>query len=747
MRSLRWLLPAALVLVAAAILGTYRSQRRTQREQRRPVPPALALDTKTSASDWEWGQSGNGQPKVKLFAKNFRQSADGNTAELVDIELRIYRQDGLSYDRVKSGGAQFNTNDNKLFSPGEAEITLEVPVMGEPAHQLTAIRTSGINFDSKTGQASSEQAVTFTFANGFGNCTGASYDPERHVLNLNQNVILNLKGDRPHSAVMKVEAGHLQWDENTRRMTLTPWSKLTRGQTVMSAEASLVQLNAGQEISFIDAQKGHGTDRHESRYLEYSADAVHLDYNEDGVMDRMDATGNAKLTSHAPEADTLVSGSKVYMKFSSETGDAVLMAVTVAGKGLVESRPVATSKGQDVADTRIMKAETIDLLMKRGGQEIERITTLVPGTLEFLPGAPMRHGRLLKAAKMEIRYGDRNAIKNFGATEGSTETYPSEDDRKKAPNAPVAYTSSKTLDAAFDDAGQLKELKQSENFRYAEGTRKAQAKTAVLDGGRNVMTLETGARISDDTGSTSADGIQLDQQTGDFDAHGHVFTTRLPERNAKKSESALLDDAQPMQGTANRVRSEGRNRFIHYDGNAVVWQAANRIEADKVDIDRSSKSVVATGKVVSQFQETGKTAYTVVRAPKMVYTDQDRLALYSGGVDFGRAGLSIKSGTLRAYLNDQNSGKDSRIDRALADGSVEIVQSGPGRKRVGTGEHGEYFPDDAKVILSGGAPQLADSLRGNTKGEQLTYFTNDERLLVNGAPEKPVQSHLRKKIK
>ena len=702
------------------------------------------MDTKTAATDWEWGQSGNGQPKVKLFAKSFRQSADGNTAQLQDIELRIFHQDGLFFDRVKSGSAQFNTSDNKLFSPGEAEITLDVPVTGEPAHQLTSIKTSGINFDSKSGQAVSDKPVTFTFANGDGSCTGASYDPENHSLNLNRSVVLNLRGKGPKSAVMKVETSHLLWDENTQKLVLSPWSRMTRGQMVMNAETSTIQMKGAQAISWIDAQKGHGTDQEPNRQLEYAADAIHVDYNDDGVMDKMNATGNAKLIAHAPEADTAMAGNRVYMAFNDESGEPVLAAATVTGAGSVESRPAAGAKGSG-ADVRILKSETIDLFMRAGGRELERVNTMAPGTLEFLPGQASRHRRLLKADRMVIQYGAKNSIRSFKATDASTETDASEEERKKTANAPVAYTSSKTIDAAFGDDGQLKEMKQQENFRYSEGTRKAQARNATLESSRNVMTLETGARISDDTGSTNADNIELDQNTGDFDAKGHVFTTRLPDTRGKKNESAMLDDAQPTQGSASRVTSEGRNRVIHYDGNAVVWQTANRIEADRIDIDREKKAVTATGKVVSQFQDAGKPVFTVVRAQRMVYTDVDRLAVYSGGVDFARPALTVKSTTLRAYLNDKDSGKDSRINRALADGAVVVEQLAPDRKRVGTSEHGEYFPDDAKVVLTGGAPQLADTKRGNTKGEVLTYFTNDERLLVNGAPDKQAQSRLRKK--
>ena len=50
------------------------------------------------------------------------------------------------------------------------------------------------------------------------------------------------------------------------------------------------------------------------------------------------------------------------------------------------------------------------------------------------------------------------------------------------------------------------------------------------------------------------------------------------------------------------------------------------------------------------------------------------------------------------------------------------------------------------MILSGGSPQLSDTIRGNTHGEKLTYYTDDERLIVDGAPDHQVKSHYRKKI-
>ena len=132
----------------------------------------------------------------------------------------------------------------------------------------------------------------------------------------------------------------------------------------------------------------------------------------------------------------------------------------------------------------------------------------------------------------------------------------------------------------------------------------------------------------------------------------------------------------------------------------------------------------------------------------MVYTDEDRLANYTGGVDFWRpdadgeergAQSLSESGGFRCRFTRQSCvrGRQGR-DRA--------VRSSRQRQRVGNSEHAEYYTDEGKIILTGGEPKLNDSKRGNTKGDKLTYFTDDNRLIIEGgAPEKKAQSHLRKK--
>jgi lipopolysaccharide export system protein LptA len=99
----------------------------------------------------------------------------------------------------------------------------------------------------------------------------------------------------------------------------------------------------------------------------------------------------------------------------------------------------------------------------------------------------------------------------------------------------------------------------------------------------------------------------------------------------------------------------------------------------------------------------------------------------------------VKSKELRAYLTN---GSDSSLDKAYADGAVEIVQAAPARTKTGLGDHGEYYAADQKVVLRGAPAKMTDSISGVSQGRELTYFANDDRLLGNGVTEDPVKTRI-----
>src|ERR1700722_14223412 len=167
MRSLRWLLLVAIAVIAVAVFGTYRAQRERARANQRALPASVPLGTSANAVEWGWGKSTpNGKQAIELHAKSMTQSQDNNRLELKGVELQIYTKDGSHYERVRSPIAVMTVSDKKLYAPGEAEITLDVPVKGHPPHPLTSSRAASITFDSVTGHAITDKRLSFNFEGG-----------------------------------------------------------------------------------------------------------------------------------------------------------------------------------------------------------------------------------------------------------------------------------------------------------------------------------------------------------------------------------------------------------------------------------------------------------------------------------------------------------------------------------------------------------------------------------------------------
>jgi lipopolysaccharide export system protein LptA len=783
MRRLAFVLPLVIIAIAAALWGTYRMRVQKLIESAPATPPTLPITLTSSSDEWQWVQNKDGKPAVQIKAKGSRFLKDAGKLELDAVELKLFQKDHKHYDLVKSPKAVFSQTEGKLFSDGEVEITLDVPVEGNPPHQLTSIKTTGISFDSKSGKADTDKPASFKFENGDGTCVGVSYDPDVHELHMNSQVDINLTGKGKRSKPMRVQTEKLVYQEQAAKIFLGPWSKLMRENTVVDAAGSIINLK-DKQIDTIDADHAHGIDSYPKRHLNYAADALHLTYNDDQELEKMTGVGNAHLTSESKGSETSVKANNVDLFFETENHESILRRTLANGAASVEAKPEPQPNGK-LAESKIIHSETIELKMRKGGHELEEVDSRVPASLELIPNQPAQHHRILHGAEMTILYGQQNQIQSFRSTKVTTETNPlppKPGQKAKPRDLDIAKTASDNMTAEFEPkSGQMKRMKQWGHFTYEEGESHAVGETAYLDNDTNIMDIDKNARVWDASGSTNGEHIKLAQNTGDFNAEGHVSTTRLPE--TKKSASAMLDDSQPSQGTADHVWSGNKNRAVHYEGHAVLWQTSNRIAADRIDIDRDKKILVAEGNVVSEFidQDDNKSdqpapakplaaanvaakpeppadglnnlppaakpsdkplVYTVVHAAKMVYTDKERLADYTGGAALTRPNMTIKGAQMQAFLNAKDSNEDSRLNHMLADGNVEIFDKGADRTRTSKGDHGEYYTADSRIVIRGDKARLVDSKKGESVGQELTYFSDDDRLLIKGAPAEPVKSRI-----
>lgn len=749
MRSTRGLLLVAILVILAGVGGTYYLQKKTQIRQAPAPPPALPVGVNAAARDWQYARNIGSRPGVEVRAKNFRQLHEPDRTELEGVELLLYQNDGRRFDRVRSAHAIFDPAQATLYSDGEVEITMGERAEGTPG-RLVFIHTSGVTFESKTGKASTDRAASFTFDQGEGKAVGASYDPSTRELHMRSGVELAWRGRGPKSRPMKLEAGELVYKEADSVVLLFPWSRLTRENAVLEAADAIVTLEDGA-IRTVEAKQARGADRDPGRQLEYGADQLGMTFSPNGELEKITGEGNARVVSTSEAARTTVTTSHVDLEFEAGREESTLKKALATGSSVLESAPVPRS-GAATPESRILRSDVVFMEMRPGGREIEQIQTHSPGQLEFVPNRPGQRHRTLDAERMWITYGAANHIQSFRAVNAATRTDP--DPARRAPQGqrpPPVETWSKDLSAEFDaQTGQLARLEQWNEFRYQEGERKARAARASLDEGRDQITLETAARVWDSGGSTAADRIVLDQKSGDMAAQGSVVSTRLPDR--KGGSSAMLSNEENLEAKADRMLTTDRNQKVRYEGSVVTWQGANRIQADRLEIDRRARRLLAEGNVVSRFLEKRKDQpksggpkappFVTVQAPRLAYTEENRMAHYTGGARLVREDMEVKASQIRAFLKEANA--DSSLDRAYADGQVEILHTEPGRTRKGTGEHAEYHVAEEKIVLRGGEPALVDSLRGYTRGQELTYFARDDRLLVYGLDTHPVKSRIRR---
>ncbi|MBV8841617.1 MAG: hypothetical protein JO307_02295 [Bryobacterales bacterium] len=691
--------------------------------------------------------------------------ADPSVMELDQVQLKLYQKGSSQYDLVKTEKAQFDIHDKSLYSDDQVDITLGVNAEGPPHGRVVHIHSSGVHFAADSGKVSTDRAATFELDTGGGSAKGAEYDPNKRELHLLSQVSLDWRGKNPDAKPMHIDAGEAVYQEREARVTLMPWSKLTRDTLHLDAAVSTIVLQNG-EIEHADARQASGVQDDPGRKVEFAADLMGLHFDDSMLIKHIDGEQHARLVSTSDTGRTTVTGNHLDMDFNTADKQSTLEKSLVTGDAVAESAPLAKS-GTNAPETRVLRSETIRLKMRQGGKEIETAETDGAGTLDFLPNRPDQPKRALKGDRIWIAYGAQNRVQSFRSTNVSTETNKPAQPGKMPP-AP-AFTQSKEILATFDpNTGDLARVEQKTDFRYQEGDSQARADRAVLEQQTNIMTLDGSAHAWDSTGSAAADRIVMDQKTGDYTAEGHVASTRQPDQKGKSS--AMLSSDEVLQARAQKMVSTDHNQKIHYEGKsgeqAVAWQGANRVQGDRLDIDRQKQVLEAHGKVVSQFVDKNKDegaekieakakakasappVYTVVRAPDLTYNDDTRLAIYQGGAVMSRPDLTVTAREIRAFLKDADS--DSSLDKAFADGTVKIdstapTASGQPRKRTGTSEHSEYYADEGKVILQGGRPLLVDSVRGNTTGKQLTWWANNDRLLVDGEESKPAQSTIRKK--
>ena len=193
--------------------------------------------------------------------------------------------------------------------------------------------------------------------------------------------------------------------------------------------------------------------------------------------------------------------------------------------------------------------------------------------------------------------------------------------------------------------------------------------------------------------------------------------------------------------TSETLAVERKTSVAKYSGGSRLWQGANIVEASAIEFDRDRRSVVAKGGgqrvscVFVQQDKAGRQTPVVITAARLSYVDQQRSAYFSGGVIANGSDVTVNADQVEVVLQSRDdkakpgSEGPSQLNSIIASGHVSIQQ--PSRRA--TGEKLVYTADESKFVLTGGPPLVADAQRGSIRGEFLTFYSRDDRVLVESS--------------
>jgi len=672
------------------------------------------------AKSFTFSKSEGGRTLFTIRASSFEQFKDGQRYELHEASIILYGKEGNRSDQIFGSDFQYDKTTGDVTAKGEVEIDLQAtsPVPGtskEDASQATRsmvhLKTSGLNFNEKTGLARTAEKIEFRVPEASGSAVGATYDSRGSTLQLHSLVKLTTTGRQ--KADITAQSATIQ---RTPQSVVLHRARIEQPQRVLSTDKLTVLLRDDNTVDRILGSGNVHALREGPRGFDVSAPEGEL------LMDRASQPLSGSLSggvTMASRGDSPAEGKagRILLSFGAKGR----LGKARAEDGL-EFKQGSADKSQQI------KAAAADVYV-RNGKVVEKAVTSSGPAQVVLTQAP--EVSTISAAQFEATFGEQNRLKSVvGSPDAKIVSV--------TPGQPDRVTTSREVAATFNEKGEIVSAQQTGDFRYAEGTRTGRAERARYSAADGNYVLTGSPRITDTDTSLTADTVQLSRKSGTMLAQGNVKTT-YNQKAQTATGGAMLASSDPVHVTGSTMTATRGTGTARYTA-ARLWRGQDVVEAPSLVFDRTQRSLQAqadkTARVASVFVQTdkkGKSTPVNVAADKLSYVDAARKAVFNGSVVTQIEGSTVTADSVQVLLQPRGSQSSpqagSQLDRIVAQGDIVIEQ--PGRKA--TGSQLVYTGEEEKFVLSGSParpPSIFDAERGQITGDSLTFFTHDGRVLV-----------------
>ena len=780
----KWMVVGVCVLVAAVTLSYW-----IAREHIKPslhnVPKQLGFDIQQTSDGFSLSKSEGGRTIYTIRASKAVQFKQGGHANLRNVHIVIYGRNHDRYDQIYGDQFSYDPESGDIHAIGEVHIDLQgnaegptKPDQAAPAELKNPLHlvTRSLTFNQKTGIANTDDVVNFQTEQATGSAKGAYYDSQKNELLLKsdihivtrgehpatitgasgtmqkeprQVVLLNVKIDQPDKTLTADKGTLLFAPDNTVQHAITEGNVhiQDRGPSVIDIYGPRGDLNMGPQNTIQQAIVSGGArfETHGKSLAHGSADTFIVDMVDKNQPSMLHMVKNARMRQD-PQPNAAAGADRD--KSNSTSGQPMEIAA-------------------DQLDFHLENGNEI----KTGDTVGKAVITILPAPAPVKPavGQPTNGGNsttVATAGKFHATFGDNNRLQTLHG-------WPDSRIVSVTPGQPDKTSTAEQLDVTFGPDGGVQKLIQKGNFAYHEpppnpntGGRSAFADTAVYTPDDQVLVLIGSPRIVDGGMTTTAVHVRMNRGTGEGFADDDVKTTYSELK--PQPDGALLATSDPIHVTAQHMTAFKDPGIAHYTGNVRLWQGANVVRAPKMDFDNDKRAIFAqsdasqtvTSLFVQQSAD-GKLTPIDVTADKLTYVDEQRLARYIGNVFAKTTTGTISAELIDVYLKQaEPDSKDStkpqqqaqhkgpalpgsdtpsKIDHMVAVGKVVVTE--PNRRAVG--DKLVYTADDVKYVLTGKSPSIFDAEHGTVWGDSLTFYSRDDRVLVESKRSSPTITRAR----
>ncbi len=768
---------AVMALAAVAVVaGFYLRARFEMRSALKNLPGKLGIEIQQTSEGFSLSKSEGGRTLFTIKASKATQFKAGGRAELHDVNIVVYGRRSDRFDQIYGEDFEYDQQAGTVVSKGEVHIDLQgndlqgnaegqkqddraaVPATQNPIH----LRTQGMTFYQKSGLAETEGLIDFRVPQASGTAKGATYDSKKNELTLQSAVDIQTSGADP----THIQAVHGTISKEPHVVILES-ARLDGAERKVFADHAVIDL--GEDNSIRQVHATGNVRLGEAGGMRLRSPAAEMKVGANNTVESALFTGGVDFES-ATQGTSGHSGEMLlhfvrrakakrpasHSAKPAGSGGTALLKTIYASRGVIlRQAPRATSQNpQSLA----MNSNAITFVLSEG-RLLSSAQTDAAGQLIVSAAGPKNAGEqtVIDAQHFTADFGEENRLRTargIGAVRVTSHN----------PGVPDKVSTSDTMVAQFTPGGEVSRVVQEGNFRYREGEssknepggRTSVAERATYSPLDDSVTLQGSPRVVDGGMTVTADSIRLLRRSGEAFAQGNVKTT-YSELKVQPN-GALLATAEPIHVTARAMNALQSSGLAHYTGGARLWQGSNIVEAQTIDFDQKTRTLAAQGdrkrpvtSVFVQVDGKGKASTMLVTAPNLTYTDSEREARYSGGVTAHGQDAVMTADHADVFLNAVSNWRVSQQPAQTFPGPkpglIPVLNPGPSQldhivasthvlvqqqERRAEGEKLVYTAANSSFVITGGSPMLSDPVNGTVRGDSLTFFSHDDRVVVEG---------------